>query len=66
MRIAIMMGLSLALTGCGLTPKQMEALDGAMCTKIYGATTVVLAGASKGNMVINGDNCSMTSLGAPR
>lgn len=52
----------LLLTGCGLTPKQLQALDGAMCTKIYGATTTIVAGASKSaGIVVNGENCSIAT-----
>lgn len=53
------------LAGCGLTPKQLQALDGAMCTKIYGATTTIIAGASKSaGVVVNGENCSIATSGA--
>lgn len=57
------------LTGCGLTPKQLQALDGAMCTKTagYGVTntTAIVAGSSKNLAVaVNGDTCSIMAQGA--
>jgi uncharacterized lipoprotein YajG len=61
----------LLLAGCGLTPKQMQALDGAMCTKTsgYGVTntTVIVAGASKSKGVaVNGDTCSIATEGGAK
>ena len=54
---------TLLLAGCGLTPKQLQALDGAMCTKIYGATTTIVAGASKNNGTrVDGDTCSIVTV----
>lgn len=49
---------ALLLTGCGLTPKQLQALDGGMCTKIYGATTTIAKGPG---VSVNGENCSITT-----
>lgn len=65
MRIAL---LCVFLAGCGLTPKQMEKLDGAMCTKTAGYgisnTTVIVAGTSKSvGTVVNGENCSIATSG---
>ena len=55
---------ALILAGCGLTPKQLQALDGAMCTKIYGTTTTLVAGAAKNSgMIVNGENCSIATQG---
>lgn len=59
------------LTGCGLNPKQLQALDGAMCTKTAGYgitnTTAIVAGASKSQGTsINGDTCSIMTVGAPK
>jgi hypothetical protein len=60
--------LTLALSACGLTPKQMQALDGAMCTKTSGYgitnTTAIVAGASKGSgVLVNGETCSISAAG---
>lgn len=60
--------VALALSGCGLTPKQMKELDGAMCTKTAGYgisnTTTIVAGASKSQGTqVNGENCSITTVG---
>lgn len=68
MRTLISLTLALALSACGLTPKQMQALDGAMCTKTagYGVTntTTIVAGASKSQGTqVNGDSCSITTVG---
>lgn len=62
---------AIALAGCGLNPKQLQALDGAMCTKTsgYGVTntTSIVAGASKNKgIVVNGDTCSIATQGATR
>lgn len=59
------------LAGCGLTPKQLQALDGAMCTKTTGYgitnTTSFVAGASKNNaLAVNGDTCSIMTQGAQK
>lgn len=63
-RMYILM-LASMLVGCSLNPKQMGALDGAVCAKIYGTTTVMIAGASKGKgIMVNGQDCSMVSRGA--
>lgn len=56
------------LAGCGLNPKQLKALDGAMCTKTEGFgvsnTTAIVAGASKSQGTqVNGENCSITTIG---
>ncbi len=56
------------LTGCGLTPKQMQALDGALCTKTSGYgisnTTAIVAGSSKSaGTQVNGDTCSIVTIG---
>ncbi len=70
MKTTILLSVAaLALSACGLTPKQLEALDGAMCTKTagYGVsnTTAIVAGASKSNgTMIDGQTCSITSVGA--
>jgi hypothetical protein len=55
--------------GCGLNPKQLKALDGAMCTKTagYGVsnTTTIVGGASKSQATqVNGSDCSITTMGA--
>lgn len=60
--------LSILLAGCGLTPAQIKALDGAMCTKTSGAgisnTTSGVGGASKSQSVhVNGTDCSITTVG---
>ena len=60
---------AIALAGCGLTPKQLQALDGAMCTKTagYGVTntTAFVAGASKNaGIVVNGQDCSIATQGS--
>jgi hypothetical protein len=64
---------ALVLPGCGLNPKQLQALDGAMCTKTagYGVsnTTTIVAGASKNRgIAVDGDTCSIATQGsgAPR
>lgn len=59
---------ALALSACGLTPKQMQALDGALCTKTAGYgitnTTAIVAGAAKNaGMVVNGETCSIATQG---
>lgn len=61
---------SVGLAGCGLNPKQLQALDGAMCTKTsgYGVTntTTIVAGASKsGGTMINGEDCTIATQGKP-
>lgn len=71
MRLILSILATLALSGCGLTPKQLQALDGAMCTKTagYGVTntTAIVAGASKSNgTLVNGDTCSITTVGAAK
>lgn len=63
--------LALVLSGCGLTPKQLQALDGAMCTKTSGYgisnTTSIVAGASRSQgIVVNGDTCSIATEGAKK
>lgn len=62
---------AIALAGCGLTPKQLQALDGAMCTKTTGYgitnTTAFVAGASKNNALgVNGDTCSIMTQGSQK
>lgn len=62
---------AILIAGCGLTPKQMQALDGAMCTKTagYGVTntTVIVAGASKSKgVMVNGDTCSIGTEGGAK
>lgn len=51
------------LTGCGLTPKQLEKMDGVMCNtgKGYGIemTTVVVGGASKPDGVVVTPQCGV-------
>lgn len=69
MKLILLSITALALSACGLTPKQLQALDGAMCTKTagYGVsnTTTILAGASKSNgTMVNGENCSITTVGS--
>ena len=67
MRSALSALVVMILTGCGLNPKQMEAIDGAMCAKIYGTTTVIVGGASKGGgLAVNGENCSIVSQGSSK
>lgn len=64
LKLVTIITAALLLAGCGLTPKQLQALDGAMCTKIYGATTTIVGGASKSSgVVINGENCSIATQG---
>lgn len=71
MRTHLIIVALIALAGCGLTPKQLQALDGAMCTKTagYGVTntTTIVAGASKSRgIMIDGENCSVAAApGAP-
>lgn len=65
----ILLALPLFLAGCGLTPAQIKALDGAMCTKTSGAgisnTTSGVGGASKSQSVhVNGTDCSITTVGS--
>jgi hypothetical protein len=63
-KIFILMLVSM-LAGCALNPGQMKALDGAVCSKIYGTTTTAIGGASKsGAILINGENCSIATQGA--
>ncbi len=62
---------ALALSACGLNPKQLQALDGAMCTRTAGAgvsnTTTIVGGASKSDgIMVNGADCSITSVGAAK
>lgn len=56
--------LALLLTGCGLTPKQLQSLNGGMCTQTagYGITnrTTITAGPNAPN--IDGDTCSITQV----
>ena len=58
---AILLLLTLMLTGCGLTPKQLEALDGAMCTKTsgYGITNTTTITAGPNKREVNGSDCSI-------
>lgn len=69
-RIAVVIAALAAATllaSCGLTPKQLQALDGAMCTKIYGATTTIVGGASKNNGTrVDGDTCSIVIVNEAR
>lgn len=66
---SLLLLIPMALSACGLTPKQLQALDGAMCTKTagYGVsnTTSIVGGASKSVIVVNGENCSITAQGKP-
>lgn len=65
MKSIAMLVVVVGLTGCGLNPKQMEAIDGAMCNRTYGVVTVIVGGASKGKgVVVNGDTCSVATQGA--
>jgi uncharacterized lipoprotein YajG len=62
---------ALLLSGCGLTPKQLQALDGAMCTKTAGFgvsnTTSIVGGASKSQgVMVNGSDCSIATSGAQK
>ena len=62
--------LALALSACSLTPKQLQALDGAVCNKAKFAgsewTTTAVGGSSKNaGTVINGENCSIATQGKP-
>jgi hypothetical protein len=68
MKTLLLLTILPALSACGLTPKQMEKLDGAMCTKTagYGVTntTTIVAGASKGSgLAVNGETCSISAAG---
>jgi hypothetical protein len=68
MKTLLCLTLALVLSACGLTPKQLKALDGAMCTKTagYGVsnTTTIVAGASKSQGTqVNGSDCSITTVG---
>lgn len=68
MKNLIRIATCVALSGCGLTPKQLEALDGAMCTKTagYGVsnTTSIVGGASKSaGLAVNGETCSIGTEG---
>jgi hypothetical protein len=70
MKTLIYLTTALALSACGLTPKQLQALDGAMCNKTSGygitSTTTVVAGASKSQGVqVNGSDCSIATAGKP-
>jgi hypothetical protein len=65
----MMLLLTIALvSGCGLTPKQLQALDGAMCTKTAGFgvsnTTTIVAGASRSQGITVGADCSIATQGA--
>jgi hypothetical protein len=71
MKTIVLIFAAALVAGCGLTPKQLQALDGAMCTKTsgYGVsnTTAIVAGASKSNgTVVNGDTCSITTVGGAK
>ena len=62
---AVLAGLM--ATGCGLNPKQLQAIDGAMCAKIYGTTTTIVGGSSKSaGTKVDGETCSITTVGAPK
>jgi len=66
--LLLTLAAALSLTACGLSPKQMEKIDGAMCNKAKTLgmefTTTIVAGASKsGGVAVNGDNCSITTVG---
>lgn len=68
---ALLAAATTLLAGCGLNPKQLQALDGAMCTKTAGYgitnTTAIVAGASKNSgMMVNGDTCSIGTEGAKK
>lgn len=59
-----------ALAGCGLNPKQLQALDGAMCTITEGFgvknTTAIVAGTSKNaGMMVDGSTCTIATQGKP-
>jgi hypothetical protein len=55
---------ALALSACGLTPKQLQALDGVMCNAWtgYGATltTVIVGGASRPTGVQTTPACAVS------
>lgn len=68
--ICLAIAAAILLSGCGLNPKQLQALDGAMCTVTegYGVknTTAIVAGASKNaGMMVDGTTCSIATQGKP-
>lgn len=68
MKTILLVAVALMLSACGLNPKQLQALDGAMCTKTagYGVsnTTTIVAGASKNKgIAVDGDTCSIATQG---
>lgn len=67
MRPICLLILAAALSGCGLTPKQLKALDGVMCHHGSGygitSTTVVVGGASKGKGTQVTPDCGVVTLG---
>jgi hypothetical protein len=54
----------LLLSGCGLTPKQLQALNGGMCTKTsgYGIANITTMTAGPNAPNIDGDTCSITQV----
>ena len=52
---------ALLLAGCGLTPKQLQALNGGMCTKTsgYGIANVTTISAGPNGPAIDGETCSI-------
>lgn len=60
---------ALALSACGLTPKQLQALDGVMCNagEGYGIkmTTVVIGGASRPSLVSTSASCEVSVVNHP-
>jgi hypothetical protein len=57
------------LAGCGLTPKQLSAMDGVMCNSWRGmgaeVTTVVVGGASKPASVATNASCEVNVTNFP-
>jgi hypothetical protein len=67
MKTILLLALALTLSACGLTPKQLQALEGAMCTKTSGYgisnTTSIVAGSKNAGVSVNGENCSIQVVG---
>lgn len=68
MRTILLSITALALSGCGLNPKQLSAMDGVMCFAFrgYGVenTTVVVGGASKPSHVSTSATCEVSVVNA--
>lgn len=70
-RLTTCLLISAVLSGCFTNPKLLEKVDGALCTKtkITGAgdnITVVVGGASKSVIVVDGTNCSIATQGVSK